>query len=209
MPECGITDMTGCMAAGLNAVFSGLVQAALSPILELLAATALSTPTIDQLPGIGELWQNSFGIVLAVYGMLILIGGIVVMSHESLQTRYSIKEIGPRIPVAFVASMLSLFFVDKLIRVANAKTLLMFSHPGQQHVHRVLCVGEGGNVVLGDTKRLRARQQVSAQLVQQPTEVVPGVTQPWGGQCLLAEPNGLVDIGPLVILLEPGPQHAT
>jgi len=112
--------MTGCMAAGLNSVFSDLVQAALSPILELLAATALSTPTLDQLPGIGELWQNSFGIVVAVYGLLILIGGIVVMSHESLQTRYSIKEIGPRIPVAFLASTLSLFFVDKLIHLANA-----------------------------------------------------------------------------------------
>lgn len=119
-PECGLTNMTGCMAAGLNSVFSNLVQAALSPILELLAATALSTPTLDQLPGIGELWQNSLGIVVAVYGLLILIGGIVVMSHESLQTRYSIKEIGPRIPVAFLASTLSLFFVDKLIRLANA-----------------------------------------------------------------------------------------
>lgn len=119
-PECGLTDLTGCMAAGLNAVFSGLVQAALSPIITLLAATALSTPTLDQLPGIGELWQNSFGIVVAVYGLLILIGGIVVMSHESLQTRYSIKEIGPRIPVAFLASVLSLFFADKLIRLANA-----------------------------------------------------------------------------------------
>jgi hypothetical protein len=120
VPECGITNMTGCMAAGLNSVFGGLVQAALSPILELLAATALSTPTLDQLPGIGVLWQNSFELVVAVYVLLILIGGVIVMSHESLQTRYSIKEIGPRIPVAFFASMLSLFFVDKLIRLANA-----------------------------------------------------------------------------------------
>jgi hypothetical protein len=117
---CGMTDFSGCVALGLNVAFRGLVEAALSPILELLAATALSTPTLDQLPGIGELWQNSFGLVLAVYGLLILIGGVVVMSHESLQTRYSIKEIGPRIPVAFLASMLSLFFVDKLIRLANA-----------------------------------------------------------------------------------------
>ncbi|MEV6905264.1 hypothetical protein [Amycolatopsis sp. NPDC051372] len=40
-----------------------------------------------------------------------------------MQTRYTIKEIGPRIPVAFVASALSLFFVDKLIQLANALTL--------------------------------------------------------------------------------------
>jgi hypothetical protein len=118
--DCGLTDVTGCVAAGVNVVFHGLVEAALSPILELLAATALSTPTLDQIPGIGELWNHSFELVVAVYGLLVLIGGIVVMSHESVQTRYSIKEIGPRIPVAFLASTLSLFFVDKLIRLANA-----------------------------------------------------------------------------------------
>jgi hypothetical protein len=122
-PNCGmLTDPTGCMVAGINAIFRGLADAALAPMLELLAATALSTPTIDQLPGIGALWHNSFEIVVAVYGLLILIGGIVVMSHESVQTRYSVKEIGPRIVVAFLASALSLFFVDKLIRLANAFT---------------------------------------------------------------------------------------
>jgi hypothetical protein len=52
-----------------------------------------------------------------------LVGGIVVMSHESVQTRYSIKEIGPRLPAAFLASALSLFFADKLIQLANAFTL--------------------------------------------------------------------------------------
>lgn len=120
-PSCGMfSDFTGCISAGINVVFRGLAEAALSPILKVLAATALSTPTIDQLPGIGELWNNSFEIVVAVYGLLILIGGIVVMSHESLQTRYSVKEIGPRLVVAFLASTLSLFFVDKLIRLANA-----------------------------------------------------------------------------------------
>lgn len=120
-PGCGLlSDPTGCIVAGINVVFRGLVEAALAPILELLAATALSTPTLDQLPGIGELWNHSFELVVAIYGLLVLIGGIVVMSHESLQTRYSLKEIGPRIPVAFLASALSLFFVDKLIRLANA-----------------------------------------------------------------------------------------
>src|SRR5690348_15335134 len=45
------------------------------------------------------------------------------MGHESVQSRHSIKEIGPRIPLAFLASALSLFFADKFIRLANALTL--------------------------------------------------------------------------------------
>ena len=121
--DCGITDIGACITDAINAIFRSLVEAALSPILDLLGHTALSTPTIDSLPGIGELWNNSFELVVAAYGLLVLVGGIVVMGHESIQTRYSIKEIGPRIPVAFLASTLSLFFADKLIQLANALTL--------------------------------------------------------------------------------------
>lgn len=121
--ECGITDIGACITEAINGLFRDMVNAALSPILELIGHTALSTPTIDSLPGIGELWNNSWELVLAAYVLFILVGGIVVMSHESVQTRYSIKEIGPRIPVAFLASALSLFFVDKFIQLANALTL--------------------------------------------------------------------------------------
>ncbi|CAM3384134.1 hypothetical protein KIPE111705_05770 [Kibdelosporangium persicum] len=121
--DCGITDIGACISEAINSAFRGIVEAALSPILELIGRTALSTPTISDLPGIGELWNNSWEIVVAAYGLLILLGGIVVMGHESVQGRYSIKEIGPRIPIAFVASALSLFFADKFIRLANGLTL--------------------------------------------------------------------------------------
>ncbi|TKG62390.1 hypothetical protein [Prauserella endophytica] len=121
--DCGITDIGACITEAINGAFRSIVDAALSPILELIGHTALSTPTISDLPGIGELWNNSWELVVAAYGLLILLGGIVVMGHESVQARYSIKEIGPRIPIAFMASALSLFFTDKLIRLANGLTL--------------------------------------------------------------------------------------
>lgn len=121
--DCGITDIGACITEAINSMFRSIVEAALSPLLDLIGHTALSTPTMSDLPGIGELWNNSWELVVAAYGLFVLVGGIVVMSHESVQTRYSIKEIGPRLPVAFIASALSLFFVDKLIRLANALTL--------------------------------------------------------------------------------------
>jgi hypothetical protein len=121
--DCGITDIGACITEAINSAFRGIVEAALAPILELIGHTALSTPTISDLPGIGELWNNSWEIVLAAYGLFILLGGIVVMGYESVQARYSIREIGPRIPLAFLASALSLFFADKFIRLANGLTL--------------------------------------------------------------------------------------
>ncbi|MGW4058640.1 hypothetical protein ACWEGE_10175 [Amycolatopsis sp. NPDC004747] len=121
--DCGITDVGACITDAINSAFRSVVDDALDPILELIGHTALSTPTISDLPGIGELWNSSWEIVVAAYGLLILLGGILLMGHETVQTRYSIKEIGPRIPIAFIASALSLFFADKLIRLANGLTL--------------------------------------------------------------------------------------
>ncbi|WP_329065527.1 hypothetical protein [Amycolatopsis sp. NBC_01480] len=108
------------MTAAINAVFRELVTSALDPLLKLLGETAFSTPTLDSLPGVTNLWNHSWLIVLACYSGLIMVGGIIVMAHESVQSRYSIKEIAPRLIVSFVASMLSLFLIDKAIRLANA-----------------------------------------------------------------------------------------
>ncbi len=118
--DCGITNIEGCVTKAINAVFRDLVKSALDPMLKLLGTTAFTTPTLDSLPGVANVWNNSWLIVLACYSGLIMIGGIMVMSHESVQNRYSLKEIAPRLVVSFFASMLSLFLIDKAIRIANA-----------------------------------------------------------------------------------------
>ncbi|MER7877746.1 hypothetical protein ABTY63_30095 [Streptomyces solisilvae] len=116
--------VVGWIVDGINAAitvfFKGLVTKALNPLLDLLGKTLLSTPTLDQLPRIGELWSNSWHIMLACYGMLIMIAGIVVMAYQSVQTHYSIKEIGPRLFLGFLAAALSLFVANKAIATANA-----------------------------------------------------------------------------------------
>ncbi|WP_275294612.1 hypothetical protein [Amycolatopsis sp. La24] len=121
--NCGLTDIGACITDAINSVFVEVVNSALSPILDLIGHSALSTPTISDLPGITDLWNNSWNIAVAAYGLFVLAAGIIVMSHETLQSRYSLKEIAPRIPVAFAASALSLFIVDKIIRLANGLTL--------------------------------------------------------------------------------------
>lgn len=97
-----------------------LVTPALNRFLDLLTATLLTTPTPDQLPRIGQLWESSRQMVLALYATLILAAGIVVMAHETLQTRTSIKEVLPRIMVGFLAGALSLWIATQAITIANA-----------------------------------------------------------------------------------------
>ncbi|MDX8143310.1 hypothetical protein SK854_14370 [Lentzea sp. BCCO 10_0061] len=95
----------------------------LNMLLRFVGSTLLSTPTLDQLPRIGEIWEQSRLFMVAVYSLLVLLAGIVVMSHGSVQSRYSIREIGPRIVIGFLAANLSLFLGDQAIRFANAASV--------------------------------------------------------------------------------------
>jgi hypothetical protein len=116
---CGITNIGGCITNAINGFFRGIVTDALNPLLDLLSKTLLTTPTPDSLPRVGELWNNSWQILLACYGLLVLIGGILVMAYETVQTRHSIKEIAPRLVVGFLAGALSLWVATKAIEIAN------------------------------------------------------------------------------------------
>lgn len=120
----GPGGITGWITKGINAAIGGffktIISAALNPLLKLLGDTLLATPSLSSLPRVGELWQNSLQIVLAVYAILIALAGIVLMSYESLQTRYSVKEIAPRIPIGLLAAGLSLFLAGKAVDLANA-----------------------------------------------------------------------------------------
>jgi hypothetical protein len=108
------------VSAAINAFFRGLVGAALNPLLRLLGRTVLATPTPDQLPRIGELWESTRQFTVAAYVLLVLVAGIVVMAHETVQTRYSIKQIAPRVVVGFLAANLSLPLAGQAIGFANA-----------------------------------------------------------------------------------------
>ncbi|MET8757512.1 hypothetical protein [Lentzea sp. NPDC004782] len=121
--ECGITDLTACVSEGFGSFINLLVGESLNWLLRMLGSTLLSTPTLDQLPRVGEIWEQSRLLVVAVYSLLVLFAGILVMSHQSVQTRYSIREIAPRLVVGFLAANLSLLFGDQAIRLANAASL--------------------------------------------------------------------------------------
>lgn len=118
--ECGITDPVACVTEGISSFFRGLVTDALNPLLDLLGRTLLTTPEPSALPSVGQLWTQSWQILLAVYVLIVLVAGLIVMGYETLQTRYTIKEIGPRVVIGFLAGTLSLFIATQAIQIANA-----------------------------------------------------------------------------------------
>jgi hypothetical protein len=60
--------------------------------------------------------------------LLVLLGAIVVMSHETLQTSYSAKEIAPRIVLGFVGANLSMVVIAQAITVANGLSAALAGH---------------------------------------------------------------------------------
>ena len=121
--ECGILNPSACVGEGIAGFLHLLVGESLNILLSWVGSTLLSTPTLADLPRVGELWEQSRLVVVAVYSLVVMLAGVVLMGHESVQVRYSIREIAPRLVVGFLAANLSLIVGDHAIRLANATSL--------------------------------------------------------------------------------------
>ncbi|HVK26231.1 MAG TPA: hypothetical protein VM677_33170, partial [Actinokineospora sp.] len=117
--ECGISDIGGCITNAINGFFRGIVESALNPLLDLLSKSLLTTPMPEDLPRIGELWGQSWQILLISYSVLILVAGILVMGYQTVQTRHGIKEVAPRLVAGFLAGALSMWVATRAIEIAN------------------------------------------------------------------------------------------
>jgi len=119
-PSPGLFDITGHITAAIDSWFRDLVTAALDPVLTLLGHTLLATPNVTAQGRVGELWRMTEGIADSFLVLFVLVGGAIVMGHETLQTRTAIKDVLPRIVVAAVAVNASLSLAGLAISSADS-----------------------------------------------------------------------------------------
>ncbi|MFF4989695.1 conjugal transfer protein TrbL family protein [Streptosporangium saharense] len=100
--------------------FADLVTMAIKPLLDLLAVTLLATPSVERQGRIWDLCQATTAIANGAFVMFVVVGGMLTMTYETVQSRYAIKEILPRLVVAFLAANASFVITAKSIDVANA-----------------------------------------------------------------------------------------
>ena len=117
---CGVLDMTCHVEHAIDGWFKDLVTSALNPVLDLLGRSVLATPDVGGVPRIAQLWNTSAGIADSVFVLLVIAGGMLVMGHDTLQTRYTIKDVAPRLVVAAVAANTSLAIAGLGVHFANA-----------------------------------------------------------------------------------------
>jgi hypothetical protein len=105
----------------INGWFRDLAASSLGPLLDMVARTILATPDLTAATSrVRDLWLVSAGIANTAFVLLVTAGGVLVMTHETLQTSYGVKEIAPRLVVAFLAANLSLAITAQAIPLANA-----------------------------------------------------------------------------------------
>ncbi|WP_431969809.1 hypothetical protein [Nocardia sp. bgisy134] len=108
------------MENAIDGFFQRIVESALNPLLELLSETLLTTPEPGQIPEIGVLWNQSWQLVTALYVLVVMAAGVLLMTRETLQTQWSIRELAPRLVVGFVTGGLSMMIATAAIGFANA-----------------------------------------------------------------------------------------
>jgi hypothetical protein len=116
---CGLFDFACDASHAIDSWFAGLVTSAINPLFGLLGKTLLSTPQVDGFSTVRGLWTGSLVIADTCYVLLVVIGGIIVMGHQTLQSSYAAKDIAPRLVTGFIAANLSLLVAGKAIQFAN------------------------------------------------------------------------------------------
>jgi hypothetical protein len=113
-------DIGGQISNGIDSWFRGLVSDALNPTLALVGRTVLSTPNLAGQGRVGEIWLLTLGIADSLLVLFLLAAAALVLTHETLHTRYALKDALPRIVFAAIVANASLSISGQMIAFANA-----------------------------------------------------------------------------------------
>ncbi|MFB8177668.1 hypothetical protein ACFC8N_16705 [Streptomyces sp. NPDC055966] len=138
----GFLDIPGMIVNAVTSFLGTLIEQVMKPIREFLADTLLATPDVTQHTDIKRLWTWTLGTTAGIYVLFVTAGGITVMGYETVQTRYALRQIAPRLLLGMAAAAASLTVMGKAISLSNALAHAIMasdlSDAGQGMVERVL-----------------------------------------------------------------------
>jgi hypothetical protein len=120
-----IFDIPGQVEQAIDTWLGDLAKAALTPILNLLGSTVLSTPDVTG-GRVGQIATLTLTLADSCFVLLVVIGALIVMTHESVQTRYGFKQILPRAIFAFIAANTGTILITRLLTFVDALTQAVF-----------------------------------------------------------------------------------
>lgn len=121
-------DIPGQIEQAIDTWLGNLAEAALTPVLTLFGAALLASPDVTH-GRVADLWQVNLVLADSLYVLLVVFGGILVMGHESVQTRYGVKQIAPRMVFGFLAANLSLQVIGQLDSAVGSLAAAIWGRP--------------------------------------------------------------------------------
>ncbi|WP_158088832.1 hypothetical protein [Thermoactinospora rubra] len=131
---CGVLDLA-CMAKeAVTGWFRDLVESARRPVFRLLSATIFGTPEIDsaEMRRPREVWGTSRVIANTCFVLLVTLAGVLLMAGQSLPGELTVKDLLPRVVLAFLAVNLSLPLIGYGISFANGLARAFLADGGRQ-----------------------------------------------------------------------------
>ncbi len=117
--------MVNWLMNGLVSWLAGKVTDLLGGLLAFLASSIFVSPDVTVLPQVTSIAGRSALVVNACFALAIIAVGVVVMAGDSVEMRYGIKELIPRLVVGFVLSAFAVPLTGVLTDIANALTVSM------------------------------------------------------------------------------------
>ncbi|MGR6318868.1 hypothetical protein Q2K19_31655 [Micromonospora soli] len=115
--------MVDWMMNGLVSWLAEKVVDLLGGLLAFLASSMFVSPDVTVLPQVQSIADKSALVVGACFVLAIIAVGVAAMVGDSVEVRYGIKELLPRLVVGFVLSAFAVPLTGVLIGIANALTV--------------------------------------------------------------------------------------
>jgi len=135
--------------------FSSALSGCLDVLLSVMGGTTLLVPNVTIIAQAHEIWAHTLGIVNIAYVLVLVAGAAIALSYETIQIRYTVKDLAPRVVFGIVAANLSFDWCNRIFVLA-------------QQLLNALADGPLGGV---DTDAA-IRAQVDAALHDQPASAV-------------------------------------
>jgi hypothetical protein len=117
--------MIGWMFDQAVAWLLGFTRDTLNTIWRLLAATLFQLPDVTRLPQVAALSSRSLTVVNTCFVLVIMAAGILVMTRDTVQARYGVAELAPRLVIGFIAANFATPICRAVIDVANSLVLAL------------------------------------------------------------------------------------
>ena len=146
-------DVDAQVAGAITGWFRDLAGQLLRPATDALAQLVFQTPRFDRLPEVAQSWSIVRASTDGLLVLALVVAGVLVMASGTFESRYTAKQLVPRVALAAVSSNASLALCGILIDLDNALVSSILGPDTGEHVLGALTSmvlsGEPGQQLIG------------------------------------------------------------